>query len=362
MKITSSSLVTLLAFFIAASQVIEVQLPLLPLSIEELGIVLTALLLLAVGFPFRLSALLVILFAIEFTTDSIYAIAHGNIGRVIFALLSNGALFVAFSALHEKLVQDPPRFVRALALAWIGLAAVSSILIILQFIGVFPKVAMVQGAVKVFPRPPGLQNDPNYAAYSIAIAMLFLCVMRMKPGRKLFLGSVFLLATICTESRMGIVLILIIWGYFWMSGWSSIRAGQVVTRVTLLLFIAFGGVGVSLASANSNVQLLQRFERVAETLETISIEELSRSKGYQGESSRERLLLAYGGLMVWQENVWIGVGHARVVEEIRRIVRVGKATHNGYIDRLAIGGIQPLADDPSTGPDQARRPRAAAVV
>lgn len=341
--VSFASIVTVLAFFIAASQVIEVQLPFLPMSIEEVGIVLIALLLLVVGYSFRISALLLTLFCVEFACDALYAIVHGDVVRVFMALAANGALFVAFSALHEKLAQEPERFLNILAKSWIWLAALSSAIVIMEFVDLLPKAAMVQGAVKIFPRPPGLQNDPNYAAYSFAVALLFLFVVHMNPRWKLALGTLLFVATIGTDSRMGLLLILIIWAYFWMSGWKRIRISQVVTRLTLLVFLVLGGTGVSLMSMTNNMELLGRFQRAADMLETISLEQLSHTKGYQKESSRERLLLAYGGLEVWQDNFWTGVGQERVVDEVRRRVGVGKATHNGYVDRLAISGIAGLA-------------------
>ena len=343
MRITHSGLVTVLAFFIAASQVIEAQLPVLPMSFEEIGIVLTAGMLLVFGFPFRFSALLVALFGVLFVSDAIYPLVHGQMGQVAFKLASNGALFVAFSALHEKLAQDPRRFLRALALSWIGLAALSSVVIVMQLAGILPQAAWVQGAVKVFPRPPGLQNDPNYAAYSIALAMMFLFLVRLSPRAKLALGGLLLIGAVGTDSRMGMVLILLVWIYFWLSGWGRLRAGVAMTRLSLAMLALMGGVGGSLMSSSSNVELLSRFENAAEMIETISFEELSRTRGYQTESSRERLLLAYAGLMVWQDNPWLGVGQDRVVDEIRRKVRVRKPSHNAYVDRLAIGGVGGIA-------------------
>lgn len=337
--IQRSDLVVFLLFTVVLSQLMEVGLPIPGLSVEEPLIVFATLACLAAGLSFRFSWLVIAVAAVEFAVAALFKISVGNVGGLVVPIISIGVRVVAFSYLYDWFTREPERFLKHLCRFWVVLALISGTLAILQLFAI-PPIAVVQGEIRFMSRSIGLQHDPNYAAYSFAIAAAMIRPLRWK--RELALGAHLLLfiAVMATSSRMGVILLLLVYAYRWSSGWSRIGGVEVIARVWVAAIALAGGLLLAGLWTNLNdVGIFHRMSQAAETLGETTITQLNRTRGQNVDSAFERMLLAYAGVRVWQDNFWVGVGPDRLQFEIWRRARVLKATHNGFVDRLAIGGV-----------------------
>lgn len=336
--IRRSDMVVLLLFTVVLSQIMEVGLPILRLSAEEPLIILATLGCLALGLSFRFSWLVLAVAAVEFAVAGLFRLAHGDLGGLILPILSVGVRFVAFSYLYDWFLREPDRFLRQLCRFWVVLALISGTLAILQTFAI-PPIAVVGGEVRIMTRSIGLQHDPNYAAFSYAIAAALIRPLNWRREFAIAAQALLLVAVLATASRMGVILLLLVYAYRWSSGWSRIGGAEVIARVWIAAVALAGGLLLAgLWSNLNNVGIFHRMSQAAETLGETTLEQLSQTRGLSTDSAFERMALAYAGVQVWQDNFWIGVGPDRLQFEIWRRVRVMKATHNGFIDRLAIGG------------------------
>ncbi|MEO0680662.1 MAG: O-antigen ligase family protein [Pseudomonadota bacterium] len=334
-----SDLVAILLFTVVLSQLVEIGLPFGGLSLEEPLIVLATLACLAAGLSFRFSWIVLAVAVTEFAVAALYKISIGNFNGLIVPILSIGVRFVAFSYLYDWFVRDPQRFVRLLCVFWVRLAVISGLLASLQMVGL-PAVGIVDGQFILHDRSVGLQYDPNYASFSFAIAAALIKPLNWQREFVWATHLLLLVATLATASRMGVILLMLVYAYRWSSGWGRVGGVEAVARIWVAAVALAGALFVAGIWSNLNeIGIFHRMSQAATTLGETSLSQLSQTRGQSVDSAFERMALAYTGIRVWQDNFWVGIGPERLHVEIWRRVRIFKATHNGYIDRLAIGGV-----------------------
>ncbi|WP_089996255.1 O-antigen ligase family protein [Cognatiyoonia koreensis] len=332
-----------LTFSIAFSQVVEMQVSIggPTVSLDELPLLACAGILLLSGKIGRVSGLLLAFGLIELGVRSIYPLVNGQIVPLISEVIKLVILLAVYGTLANNAKDDVDSSFALLARYWVILAVISAGVILLQSADLLPKQALVQGSIKTFPRPTGIQNDPNFAANSLALAVLFLKMLRLRPLYQNGLIGLMLIAIFLTESRMGLVLAVFILTYWWLISWriSSLKAvrSRVLGTLCIIAVVAVGSF--TLAQSDRNFRVFERFSSIVATLEATTLLSLERTRGLQRESAQERLILAYAGYRVWRDNKLIGVGQDRIAQELRITAGIEKSTHNGYIDRMMIGGV-----------------------
>lgn len=330
---------------IVVSQVCEFQLRFgtITLSIEELFVVVAAGMLLAYGQGLRTHWVLVGFASVEAASYTLYDLSQGNFGGLLRPLISVTVLLIIYNSIFEAARKNFGSTLDRFARVWLIMAGASAAVVLLQYLGVLAEAALVKGEIKVFSRPTGLHNDPNFAAATFLVAIIF--ATRLKRGRYSVSGA-FLFAILLTESRMGLLIgLLAILLHFAL--FLRLQTAKDYMRLSLAsstsAFLVLALLLPNFSGVTSSVSVLSRMNDALQQVTAISLSDLERTRGYQSSSALERLMLAYGGVRVWQKNPFFGVGTQRVSEELHHVIGVRKATHNGYIDRMVVGGLGGVA-------------------
>lgn len=326
------------AFFAAASQVFEAQVRFggVRLSVDELPIVFLAGVVLLSGSIRRLPRLVLTFALVEFAASGLFNLANFNVGAVAGSAASVAVLAVCYGAVAQVGGVGSGHGLILLASAWVKCSVMSAVVILMQVSGVLPMVALVDGSVKYHLRPNGLHNDPNFAAYTLVIA----CLFSYKLGhRSPLLYALLLSSLVATESRMGLLLVVVGGGVI---VYSTVDKHTVVRRAAALFGLALTGLllGVLLQPQFvTDAPVIARSVNAYNELSDLDFSELQSLRGMQSESATERVILAYSALNIWLDNPVVGVGSGAILDEMQQRVGVRKMGHNGYVDRLALNGI-----------------------
>jgi len=252
-----------------------------------------------------------------------------TIGHIV-ALLAAYLLFVTFYR------SDPDRTITVLARAWLGVGVLSAIVVLAQSAGVLPSFAFPSGVLVIRDRPTGLQGDANIAALSLVFALAPIGFTGLSARTKAAGFGLIGLAIVATLSRMGLLLFVGIAVIHWVRlGYRSrwLAALATATLAGLSLIFAIHTPETTVAAP------IERFESLGQTLDVVKSGEILHSHGLQTDSAAERILLATGAWQVWRSHPWLGVGTPHLASEIGTVTGVHKASHNGVLDRMAIGGL-----------------------
>lgn len=176
-------------------------------------------------------------------------------------------------------------------------------------------------------RAGGWWLGPNEYAFILNLVYV-ISFYFMEKERSLFRWTAYiaqlsiLIGLLLSASRGGIIIFILIS----LFGWRSFRRHKVfflsICLATGLLFL----ISINLLNIN---------------LESIPLERFFSSEG-EDDLSNGRLIAALGGLLIWYQNPFVGVGFGNILEYGETFTNIGMYSHNMYIEIMATSGIVPL--------------------
>ncbi len=331
--------IVVLVVALAASQVLEIGVGLWssPLSIDE--IVLSFALVAAL---FRHLDAALPTWLCWFWFLELLAIGLPDPVQTFAPMLSTTVLFLCSVLIVDAFRRSPERVTTWFALAWCALASLSSLIALLQWVDIIPRVSFAGVSFQSKSRPTGLQEDANFAAYTFAVSYGFAQVVRQRRLRLIF-GALAMAGIVATGSRMGlaILLVLILFGVTWSkSAVIWLRRAAAVTGVVVLALVL-----LALAAPREFESLYSgaRLDDVTTFVQSFDADEIDGLDGYQDDSLTERAVLLNATVEAWADSPVLGTSPEDLRSSIAERTGVSKAAHNGFLERLAIGGVFGLA-------------------
>lgn len=289
----------------------------------------------------RLIYLLIVVIS-AYTFSHILNLRIDDLVLTIFTLLSGflGAivLFTAFSKSDKAL--------KVFAKIWLMFSVVTSIICILQAMGLVPILAVstteealaISGGVL---RGSGLKEDPNFQAFMLSLGLVFFFSL---PKKNWIYFIIIIGGVIATFSRMGMVLsVVIILCYYILQSERKIDFKSLLKNGVkfLVIITLIGSLVYIILPDNITTFVDNRFQDVGQGINLLFKDQALSILSKQGKmtSGEQRVVVAVSGLVKFSEHYLIGVGAFRTDDAIGEITGFDIVSHNTYIELMLIGGI-----------------------
>ncbi len=250
---------------------------------------------------------------------------------------------VGATILYTALTQDRKEF-STLGRVWVAFAAVTSVIVLGQAVGLLPLWAVSAEALGLrategggLYRGTGLRFDPNYQALVLVLGVIF---ARFYVKRMRFLVVLLIMLGILgTFSRMGfIVAALALVAAAPIQAWSERRdVGRAMLKaLSWAAFLAAVFAGLYLA-ASENVR--SYIDLRVEELSGAVAAPVPGGMAAGITSAEERVLLFDTAVGVISQNFVLGVGAYRAPEFFDALTSIDKTVHNTYLEMLLSGGL-----------------------
>lgn len=282
-----------------------------------------------IGFAFLLLASFLVAYLGNFSLDYFFS----AIMIVLVGLVGAITLYTAF-------IVGGYKSLKLFALMWIGFSILTSIITILQAVGIFPFLTVpndlvwMREATGSFFRGVGLKFDPNFQALMLAIGFSFILIYVKKEYLKFIFGFVILIGILGTFSRMGWVLValIIFLNLVLLKRKRNFLNGGFL--LILLLGIYFTTYGLIPNFVKDFINA--RFLDVKDGLVVLFSGEIPRGIL---SSAVVRALLARASFTLALQNWLTGIGAFRSKDFIYSLTGIMNVAHNTYLEIFLVGGI-----------------------